>query len=201
MIVELWRVVHLWWPLLLCKVMANGFHPTTLTRFTSKKEDFNVPYMLRFQENRSISKCDGIFIVITNLYASVEKDLKRKRDITSVIGGTEAYNPAEIFSLICNEDADSRKEVQVDCFSVHHVRDPVAYPWQWSWKDVFGDGDFGTAMDDVDNEVMGLGFEYEAEEGEVNYNGSGREREDAAKKGWCKSKKKHSIPRFRSQPR
>ena len=20
--------------------------------------------------------------------------------------------------------------------SVHHVRDPVAYPWQWSWKDV-----------------------------------------------------------------
>ncbi|QCD83342.1 reticulocyte-binding protein [Vigna unguiculata] len=175
--------------------------------------------------------------------------------------------------------------------SVHHVRDPVAYPWQWSWKDVStkvqnmrhqyllvkqkikrpefsgsgggdcddgsefdwveglthwsnflrykdvfgdvalvvgghggnelmaiedgdhvdrhgdhgdgflaggggmdmvefgqmghsGDGDFGAAMDGVDNEVMGLGFEYEAEEGEVNYNGSGREREDAAENGF-----------------
>ncbi|KOM27938.1 hypothetical protein LR48_Vigan468s010000 [Vigna angularis] len=54
----------------------------------------------------------------------------------------------------------------------------------------FKDGDFGTAMDGVDNEVMGLGFEYEAEQGEVNYNGNGREREDAAEKGWCKSTKK-----------
>ncbi|BAT95261.1 hypothetical protein VIGAN_08195000 [Vigna angularis var. angularis] len=32
MIVELWRVMHSWWPLLLCKAVANGFHPTTLTR-------------------------------------------------------------------------------------------------------------------------------------------------------------------------
>jgi len=47
-----------------------------------------------------------------------------------------------------------------------------------------GDGDFGAAMDGVDNEVMALGFEYEAEEGEVNYNGSGREREDAAENGF-----------------
>ncbi|BAT89077.1 hypothetical protein VIGAN_05275900 [Vigna angularis var. angularis] len=78
------------------------------------------------------------------------------------------------------------------------VRDPVAYPWQWSWKDVSGDGDFGTAMHGVDNEVMGLRFEYEAEEGEVNYNGSGREREDVAKKGSCKRKKNTLLPRFRS---
>ncbi|KOM43589.1 hypothetical protein LR48_Vigan05g119400 [Vigna angularis] len=39
MIAELWRVMHSWWPLLLCKAIANGFHPTTLTscllRFTS----------------------------------------------------------------------------------------------------------------------------------------------------------------------
>nr|KYP67774.1 Reticulocyte-binding protein 2 isogeny a [Cajanus cajan] len=49
-----------------------------------------------------------------------------------------------------------------------------------------GDGDFGAAMDGVDNEVMGLGFEYEheAEEGEVNYNGGGRVREDAAENGF-----------------
>ncbi|RZB80691.1 hypothetical protein D0Y65_030405 [Glycine soja] len=40
-------------------------------------------------------------------------------------------------------------------------------------------------MDGVDNEVMGLGFEYEAKEGEVNYNGSGgREREDAVENGF-----------------
>ncbi|KOM55230.1 hypothetical protein LR48_Vigan10g112200 [Vigna angularis] len=55
-----------------------------------------------------------------------------------------------------------------------------------------GDGDFGTVMDDVDNGVMGLGFKYEAEEGEVNYSGSCREREDATGKGWCK-RKKYSI--------
>jgi hypothetical protein len=42
-----------------------------------------------------------------------------------------------------------------------------------------GDGDFAAAMDGVDNEVMGLGFEYDAEEGEVNFNGNGRMREDA----------------------
>ncbi|KAL5170104.1 hypothetical protein HKD37_11G031867 [Glycine soja] len=113
---------------------------------------------------------------------------------------------------------------------VHHVRDPMAYPWQWSWKDVstkvqnmrhqyllvkqkikrpefFGSGGGGdcddvsefdwveglthwsnflrATMDGVDNEVMGLGFEYEAKEGEVNYNGSGgREREDAVENGF-----------------
>ncbi|CAI8618583.1 unnamed protein product [Vicia faba] len=42
-----------------------------------------------------------------------------------------------------------------------------------------GDGDFAAAMDGVDNEVMGLGFGYDAEEGEVNFNGNGRTREDA----------------------
>ncbi|XP_058731714.1 uncharacterized protein LOC131603430 [Vicia villosa] len=42
-----------------------------------------------------------------------------------------------------------------------------------------GDGDFAAAMDGVDNEVMGLGFAYDAEEGEVNFNGNGRTREDA----------------------
>ena len=48
-----------------------------------------------------------------------------------------------------------------------------------------GDGDFRATMDGVDNEVMGLGFEYEAKEGEVNYNGSGgREREDAVENGF-----------------
>ena len=152
--------------------------------------------------------------------------------------------------------------------SVHHVRDPIAYPWQWSWKDVStkvqnmrhqyllvkqkikkpelgdsasgpddfnwvegithwsnflrykevfgdvplvfngieplsmvgndengggfiggnrgmeivefahlghsGDGDFG-----VDNGVLGIGFEYDGEDGEENYNnGSNRVRED-----------------------
>nr|AGV54850.1 hypothetical protein [Phaseolus vulgaris] len=174
--------------------------------------------------------------------------------------------------------------------SVHHVRDPVAYPWQWSWKDVStkvqnmrhqyllvkqkikrpefsgseecdggvdffcvegfphganfrrykglvwevalvvggrgtkiegieelgfgdshrgegngflgggggglvmignghlghsgdGDGHFAVAMDGVDNQVIGLGFEYEAEEGEVNFNGNG-EKEDAAENGF-----------------
>lgn len=42
-----------------------------------------------------------------------------------------------------------------------------------------GDGDFVAAMDGVDNEVIGLGFEYDGEEGEVNFNGNGRTREDA----------------------
>lgn len=42
-----------------------------------------------------------------------------------------------------------------------------------------GDGDFAAAMDGVDNEVIGLGFGYDAEEGEVNFNGNGRTREDA----------------------
>ncbi|BAU01849.1 hypothetical protein VIGAN_11117700 [Vigna angularis var. angularis] len=59
---------------------------------------------------------------------------------------------------------------------------PTACCFDLEWKDVSGDGDFGTSMDGVDNEVIGLGFEYEAEEGEVNYNGSGREREDATEK-------------------
>lgn len=181
-----------------------------------------------------------------------------------------------------------KKFKPIACYvnSVHHVRDPVVYPWQWSWKDVstkvqnmrhqyllvkqkikkgefsggecdgssefdwveglshwsnflrykevfgdvalvggggsehggnnellgFGDGDrgdrdgflgsggggmdmaefghmghsgdgggdFAVAMDGVDNEVIiGLGFEYEAEEGEVNFNGNGGMREDA----------------------
>jgi len=182
-----------------------------------------------------------------------------------------------------------KKFKPIACYvnSVHHVRDPVVYPWQWSWKDVStkvqnmrhqyllvkqkikkgefsggecdgssefdwmeglshwsnflrykevfgdvalvvvggpehgvnnellgfgdgdrgdrdgflgsggggmdmaefghmghsgdgdGDGDFAVAMDGVDNEVIGLGFEYEAEEGEVNFNGNGGMREDA----------------------
>ncbi|GMN62881.1 hypothetical protein TIFTF001_032006 [Ficus carica] len=167
--------------------------------------------------------------------------------------------------------------------SVHHVQDPIAYPWQWSWKDVStkvqnmrhqyllvkqkikkqppecnsggggggaecvveefdwvegvthwsnflrykevfgdfggvasngndlivvangdggdgggfiggggigmdivefgqmghsGDGDFGAGIDGVENGVMGLGFEYEGEEAEENYNSGGRVRED-----------------------
>ncbi|KAJ1407283.1 hypothetical protein SESBI_24385 [Sesbania bispinosa] len=86
-----------------------------------------------------------------------------------------------------------KKFKPVACYvnSLHHLRDPVAYPWQWTWKDVstkglthwsnflrykevFGDvalvvgslAHGGAAMDGVDNEVMGLGFEYDAEEGE-----------------------------------
>lgn len=44
-----------------------------------------------------------------------------------------------------------------------------------------GDGDFGGAMDGVENEgVMGLGFEYDGEDGEVNYNGSEKVKEDDA---------------------
>lgn len=175
-----------------------------------------------------------------------------------------------------------KKFKPIACYvnSVHHLRDPVAYPWQWTWKDVstkvqnmrhqyllvkqkikkpdfssmensggdsngnefdwveglthwsnflrykevFGDvalgqsnnnelmalangdrengagflghsgtmdiiefgqighsgeGDFTAAIDGVENEVMNLGFDYDAEEGEVNYNGSDRLREDA----------------------
>ncbi|KAI4317352.1 hypothetical protein L6164_025225 [Bauhinia variegata] len=41
-----------------------------------------------------------------------------------------------------------------------------------------GDGDFVAGIDGVENEVMGLGFDYDVEEGEVNYNGSDRIRED-----------------------
>lgn len=166
--------------------------------------------------------------------------------------------------------------------SVHHVQDPIAYPWQWSWKDVStkvqnmrhqyslvkqkikkqppecnnsggggggecsgeefdwmeglthwsnflrykevfgdvgvvssngnelmavvngdgdngggfvggglgmeivefgqmghsGDGDFGAGIDGVENGVIGLGFEYDGDEAEENYNGNGRVRED-----------------------
>lgn len=175
-----------------------------------------------------------------------------------------------------------KKFKPIACYvnSVHHLRDPVAYPWQWTWKDVStkvqnmrhqyllvkqkikkpefssmensggdsngnefdwveglthwsnflrykevfgdvalghnnnsdltalsngdrengsgflghggamdmiefgqighsGDGDFTAGIDGVENEVMGLGFDYDAEEGEVNYNGSDRLREDA----------------------
>ncbi|KAJ1426064.1 hypothetical protein SESBI_10448 [Sesbania bispinosa] len=72
-----------------------------------------------------------------------------------------------------------KKFKPVACYvnSLHHLRDPVVYPWQWTWKDVStkmghsgegnADGDFAAAMDGVDNEVMGLGFEYDAEEGEL----------------------------------
>ncbi|XP_062109207.1 uncharacterized protein LOC133819855 [Humulus lupulus] len=41
-----------------------------------------------------------------------------------------------------------------------------------------GDGDFGAGIDGVENGVMGLGFEYDGEEAEGNYNGNGRVRED-----------------------
>ncbi|KAK7318957.1 hypothetical protein RJT34_03666 [Clitoria ternatea] len=46
------------------------------------------------------------------------------------------------------------------------------------------DGDFAAAMDGVDNEVIGLGFEYGAEEGEVNYNGGDPVREDVEENGF-----------------
>ncbi|KAJ7980520.1 stress response protein NST1-like [Quillaja saponaria] len=41
-----------------------------------------------------------------------------------------------------------------------------------------GDGDFAAGLDGVENGVMGFGFDYDGEEGEVHYNGSGRMRED-----------------------
>ncbi|PON34336.1 hypothetical protein PanWU01x14_345180 [Parasponia andersonii] len=41
-----------------------------------------------------------------------------------------------------------------------------------------GDGDFGAGIDGVENGVMGLGFEYDGEETEENYNGNGQVRED-----------------------
>lgn len=51
--------------------------------------------------------------------------------------------------------------------------------------DADADGDFAAAMDGVDNEVMGLGFEYDAEEGEVNYNGGGRTTREDAENGYA----------------
>ncbi|KAG2404820.1 uncharacterized protein HKW66_Vig0244670 [Vigna angularis] len=41
MITKLWRVMHSWWPLLLCKAVANGFHPTTLTRIPDPSRTSN----------------------------------------------------------------------------------------------------------------------------------------------------------------
>ncbi|KOM58493.1 hypothetical protein LR48_Vigan11g152700 [Vigna angularis] len=55
MIAELWRVMHSWWPLLLCKVIANGFHPTTLTRSANREQ----PLKTFAQRIYSLCECPG----------------------------------------------------------------------------------------------------------------------------------------------
>ncbi|BFG15440.1 hypothetical protein CerSpe_017140 [Prunus speciosa] len=47
------------------------------------------------------------------------------------------------------------------------------------------DGDFGAGIDGVENGVMGLGFEYDGEEGEENFNGNDRVREDGDDRFVC----------------
>ncbi|KAJ7955383.1 stress response protein NST1-like [Quillaja saponaria] len=49
---------------------------------------------------------------------------------------------------------------------------------EFGQMDQSGDGDFAAGLDGCENGVMGLGFEYDGEEGEVNYNGNDRMRED-----------------------
>ncbi|KOM46890.1 hypothetical protein LR48_Vigan07g059400 [Vigna angularis] len=66
MIVELWWVVHSWWPLLLYKAIANGFHPTTLTRIAQipenpenpifQPQNFQISFQPKAYKHNAVSK-------------------------------------------------------------------------------------------------------------------------------------------------
>ncbi|CAL5214089.1 unnamed protein product [Lathyrus oleraceus] len=98
-------------------------------------------------------------------------------DVALVVGGHVHGGNGELMGLADGDHGNGFLGGGGGCGGEDEGMDMVEFGQMGHSGD--GDGDFAAAMDGVDNEVIGLGFGYDAEEGEVNFNGNGRTREDA----------------------